>query len=180
MAASGATDVLGIYNSDGTQLFPLARPVKASIREECKPMEHPVEDGTVITDHRVIQPVEIEVPLVLSSSDYKSVYQAIRTAYLAADLLTVQTKVGSYGNMLIVKIPHEESADIFDGIQLAMSLKEVKIVTASVGKLPTSAVKHKRNASKQNRGQQSEKTAVAATSSPTTAQKAANWVKSLF
>lgn len=173
----GATDVLGIYNSDGTQLFALARPVKASVREESKPMEHPVEDGTVITDHRIIQPIEIELPLVLSRGDYAAVYQSIKTAYLAANLLTVQTKVGSYGNMLIVKIPHEESADIFDGIQLAMSLKEVKIVTASVGKLPVSAVKHKRNASKQQRGQQAEKTT---TPSQTTAQKAVSWFKKMF
>lgn len=180
MALNYSSDVLGIYNSDGTQLFTLARPVKASIREEAKPMEHPVEDGTVITDHRIIQPVEIDLSLVLSSSDYKDVYQAIRAAFLASNLLIVRTRTGSYGNMFMYKIPHEENPDVFDGITLAMTLKEVKIVTASVGKLPATAVKHSRATSKQNRGQQSEKTATAATSSATTAQKAANWVKGLF
>ncbi len=32
-------------------------------------MEHPVESGIIITDHRIILPVEIELSLILTSSN---------------------------------------------------------------------------------------------------------------
>ena len=58
-------------------------------------MEHPVESGAVITDHRIVMPIEIDLSLILASADYTDVYKAIRQYYYAATLLTIQTRVGN-------------------------------------------------------------------------------------
>ena len=125
-----SVDVVAVLDSDLNQLFQLARPIKAVVVEDSKAMEHPVEDGSTITDHRVILPVEIELSFILASEEYRDVYQQIRELFYRADLLTVQTRTGSYPNMLITKMPHEETTDLADGTTLAMTLRETIIVEA--------------------------------------------------
>ena len=134
-----AQDVVGIYTQDFRQLFKEARPIKAIIKEEAKVMEHPVESGATITDHRVILPIEIEISLILRSFDYPDVYQSIRQSFLNATLLIVQTKVGVYSNQLISAMPHEENPDLYDTISIALKLKQVLFVTTQYGVVPRRA-----------------------------------------
>lgn len=147
-------DEVAVIDADGNQVFSLARPVKATVKEESKVMEHPVEDGSTITDHRVLLPVEIELALVLSSEEYRDVYQEIRELWANADLLTVQTRTGNYGNMIIYAMPHDETTDMTSGVAIGLKLKEVRLVEANIGKLPAEAVQSSKNTSKTDRGQQ--------------------------
>lgn len=126
---SAAVDVVCVLNAALVQVFEKARPMKAQVKPESKLMEHPLETGSTITDHRIILPVTIELAMLLSSEDYASVYNQIKDLFLRAELLTVQTRVGSYPDMLIEKIPHEESADMQDGCIVAVTLKEARFVT---------------------------------------------------
>src|SRR4051812_11635107 len=87
-------DIVGIY--DGfNQVFADARPLKALLRETSKIMEHPAETGVTLADHHIINPVEIEIPLIITSDAYTATYQQIKTAFLAPALLTVKTPVNS-------------------------------------------------------------------------------------
>ena len=122
-------DVVGVF--DGyAQVFRDARPMKASVREEAKLMEHPVEDGTVITDHMVVQPVEIEISMTLRPETFQDTYNEIRDLFLQGKILTVRTKAGSYPNQLIQALPHEEAPEVFDTITLSLKLKEITVVQA--------------------------------------------------
>lgn len=154
--STSAADVVAVLRQDSyEQVFPLARPVgKATAKVTSKLMEHPVEDGSTITDHRVILPVEIDMPLLLASEDYRSVYQSIRTLFDDCTLLIVQTRTGSYRNMVISDMPSEESADMLDAVPVALRLREVKLVKPQYGTLPTSKVKDPTNSSTVNRGEQ--------------------------
>jgi hypothetical protein len=126
-----AQDVVGVF--DGySQVFRDARPITASVREEAKMMEHPLESGAVVTDHMVIQPVEIELALTLIPETYRDTYKAIKELYLQGALLTVQTRADNYENQVIASLPHEENPEIFDTITIGLKLKEVRIVKAQV------------------------------------------------
>lgn len=127
---SYATDTVAIFDQDYNQLFRNARAIKAVVKEQSKVMEHPVESGAIITDHRIVLPVEIDLSLILSSSDYQDVYASIKQFYLNATLLIVQTRSGIYQDQLITALPHEEDPTMFDALTLALSLKEVIMVTA--------------------------------------------------
>lgn len=135
---SFAVDYVAIFDQDYNQLFREARAIKAVVKEQSKVMEHPVESGAIITDHRIIMPVEIDLSLILASEDYQSVYKAIRQYYLNATLLIVQTRAGIYENQLISALPHEEDPTMFDALTLALSLKQVFFVTAQFGVVPKS------------------------------------------
>lgn len=106
-----------------------AQVLKVTVSEGSKAMEHPLETGATIVDHRIVLPIQLDLSLMMTSADYRAVYQELRDLFLKATLVTVQTRVASYVNMLIEKIPHEESGDVADGIALALTLKEARFVT---------------------------------------------------
>ena len=125
---TGAQDVVAVLNSQFQQVFAKARAIKATIVRASKAMEHPLETGATITDHRIVLPVNIELSLILSSEDYRAVYQQVRDLFINGELLTVQTRVDSFPSMLIEKMPHDETPEMFDGVALALSLKEAQFV----------------------------------------------------
>lgn len=118
-------DVIGIYDQTYNQIFSEARPIKASVKEEAKVMEHPVETGATITDFKITLPVEIEIQFLLNSFFYRNVYENIKKAFLDSTLLVIQTRTGTYNNMLIQAMPHDEDPEVYDTVTLTVRLKEV-------------------------------------------------------
>lgn len=165
-----AQDVVAVLAADFSQVFPNARALKVSIGRASKAMEHPLETGATVIDHRIILPVTAELSMVLSSADYRAVYQQIGDLFRRGELLTVQTRVESFTSMLIEKMPHEESGDIFDGVTVALALKEAKFVTPTFSTLPPSKVARKKDADTTKRGQQQ----------PTTSTKQGSVLSSWF
>lgn len=147
---SSAVEYVGVYTPKFVQVFPNARPLKVVVKLISKLMEHPVENGATITDHRVIQPIEIEMSVMLNSADYQEVYKDIRQYYLNATLLTVQTRSAVYSNMLIQQLPHEEDPEQFSAIPVAITFKQVLFAMTKFGVVP----KKKVNTSTVNRGTQ--------------------------
>lgn len=156
--ASGyAVDVVAVLDSNLNQLFPNARPVKANVREVAKPMDHPLETGAKTVDHIVFQPDEVELACILSGAEYTQVYHQIKAVYLRADLVTIQTRVDSYTNMLIYGIPHEETPEQTDIITLIIQTRNTRFATALFRATePAAKVKPaaKKNASTVERGEQ--------------------------
>lgn len=147
---SFAIDYVAVFNQNYEQVFRNARPIKAVVKEQAKLMDHPVENGAIISDHRIILPIEIDLSLILASDDYQSVYKEIRQYYLNATLLVVQTRSGIYENQLISALPHEEDPSMFNALTLALSFKQVQFVTAQFGVVP----KYSSNTTTVNRGTQ--------------------------
>lgn len=150
--ATGAKDVVAVLReSDLQQVFAKARAIKATVMRSSQAMSHPLETGASIIDHRIILPNTVELSLILASSDYRSVYQQIRDIFINGELLTVQTRVDSYTSMIIEKMPHDESPDMYDGVALALSLKEAKFVTPQFSALKVAQPK---NSNTVKRGEQ--------------------------
>lgn len=127
--SSAAVDIVGVFNSETlAQVFESARPTRCQVRETSKTMEHPIETGALIGDHRIINQVEIFLPLIIPSRFFSPAYNEIKNLYNNATLLSVQTKTAVYQNMFIVDLPHEESPDIYDAITMVLHLKEVFFV----------------------------------------------------
>lgn len=146
-------DVVAVYDQNFKQIFRGARPVKVTVKEEAKLMEHPVETGATITDHRIILPIEIEFSMLLQAQDYIDVYREIRQYYLNATLLKVQTKSSVYENQLIASMPHEEDPSQFNTLVLALKFKQVQFTTPQNGIAP----RHSKDSNKVERGTQESK-----------------------
>lgn len=151
---SKSVDVVAITGAGFLPLFSAARPLTASVYEFADVMEHPLETGSVIADHIVFKPVEIDLPLLcVGEVAYRSTYAAIRTVYAAGTLLTIRTRTGSYPNMVITDLPHDETPDAFNAIAIRVRLREARFVSPKTG-LSASQVKNPAQASTTNRGNQ--------------------------
>lgn len=145
-----AFDQVAVFDQDFNQVFPRARAIKAVVKEEAKVMEHPLETGATIVDHRIILPVEIEISMVLQAADYQDTYRVIKQYYLNSTLLIVQTKSSVYYNQLIAAMPHEENPDQYDAITLALTMKEAQFAQTKINYNP----KNPKQASEVSRGAQ--------------------------
>ena len=156
-SATNAQDVIAVLNSSFAQVFERARAIKLNISREAQAMKHPLETGAEVTDHRIIMPVGAELSMILSSADYRAVYQQIADLFKRGELLIVQTRVESFPSMLITKMPHEESSDMIDGIALALTLEEAQFVAAQYSALPPKKVKKPKDSDTAKRGEQQPK-----------------------
>lgn len=137
---TNAQDVVAVFDTDFNQLFPDARPMKATVKEIAKLMKHPVETGATITDHRIIMPIGITLAMVCTPATYPDTYNQIKQVFLGNATVQVQTNTGLYSNMLIGKMPHDETIEHFDTIAISLELEEVQFVTAQTSALPDAPV----------------------------------------
>ena len=171
---SKAVDVVAITGAGFLPLFSAARPLTASVYEFADVMEHPLETGSVIADHIVFKPIEIELPLLcVGEVAYRSTYAAIRTVYAAGTLLTIRTRTGSYPNMVITDLPHDETPSEFNAISIRLRLREARFVTPATG-LASDQVANQSQTSTQNRGAQQTTAANASTTAQVTSTAAAS------
>lgn len=118
-------DVVQILDQDSLQqVFSEARPLRASIREMSRGLRYPIETGAVLTDSIIVLPLEIHLEVFIPNTAYGTVYPALRAARLNGKLLTVQTRTGTYKNMFIEEMPHEETTDVMNAVTMSIRLVE--------------------------------------------------------
>jgi len=122
-------DEVQMFDQYYNQLFTDARIMKANVNIQSKLMDHPVEDGSLISDFRIVLPVEIELSVICTGIAYRDVYKRICDWFLAGWTLNVSTKVQTYKNMMIQAMPRDETPDMFDVCVIALKLREVVIIT---------------------------------------------------
>ena len=152
MAASSAQDVVGVFNSDGDQLFDGARAIRALVNPVARLMKQPLETGASIVDHIVFDPIQIQLSVILDAADPNDTYQQILNVFTAAQSVTVLTKTSSYPNMVIVGPPYDEVPEMSDTIAVGLKLEQANFVTAQYAALPASMVAKPSNASRPKRG----------------------------
>lgn len=156
------TDVIGVYLQDFTQIFSRARPLRATVRQTAKVMEHPLETGGVVADHRIINPIEIEFSDVMQAADYKNTYAEIEKYFDNATLLLVQTRTRVYANQLLAELSHDETAEMFDAIPIGLRFKEIIQFTNQSGLF----VRDPTKGNTQQRGQQQGNSVIPTTPNP--------------
>lgn len=132
-------DYVAVLDQNLKQVFVNARILKAQVKEESKVMESPTETGTIISDHVIHLPVEIELSIIINAENLSDTYKAIRQLYLSSTLLIVQTRAGVYKNQLIQSMPNEEDPDYYGSLTIALKLKQIQFTTAKYAVLPKRA-----------------------------------------
>ena len=125
---SSSEQLTGIFDNDTyEQLFADAICTSLNIKDTSQLMTHPLEDGSKTADHQVFDLIKISMILQLSKINYNIVFENIDTAYRSSTLLTIQTKVNVYKNMLIESKPHVESSK--SGIIINLDLTQFNVLS---------------------------------------------------
>lgn len=152
---SRALDVVAITGGGYGPMFPDCRPLVATVFEDARLMEHPLETGAVIADHIVFEPTEIELPCrTVGEVAYRNTYAALKMAFLQGTLLTVMTRTGVYDNMVIVSMPHDERPDAFNAIEMNIRLRHAVFVQPQSTELPASKTTDPKQSSTVKKGAQ--------------------------
>jgi len=147
----GTTDNVALFDSNYNQVLLNAIPMKSLTHPSSRIMEHPLETGQIISDYKIILPVEIVIPFIITAQYYRDTYAEITNLYNNSELLVVQTRVSIYSNMVITELPDEERPDMFDVITLELHMKQVLLVQAASNFSPADPTQ----VNTQNSGQQS-------------------------
>ena len=171
LATSSAADLVAILDNDNLQqLFAATAPMRVSVRESKKATQFAVEDGTTRSDHVTVDAVEISIDLFISDELSRNGYEEIRQAWRDNRLVTVQTKISSYPDMLILEIPHDETPEAGGSIMMPIRMQEWRTYEPQFGALPPQKVKRKEQSSTVAAGQK--QTSNAGATEPATERRA--------
>jgi hypothetical protein len=109
--------------------------LKTDVKQTSEIMMHPIETGVLISDHKVIQPIEIIMSVLINSSWYSDVYKIIETAFHSSTIINIQTNTGLYPNMVLYELPHRESPGHFDSIISELKFRQALIATPTTFKV---------------------------------------------
>lgn len=87
--------------------------------------EHPLEDGTKITDTSIRNPITAEVRIVMPRMLYTRVYQQIYEYYTRKQKIMLKTKFGMIKNLVIAAMPYELKPEEIDRPVITLSLREI-------------------------------------------------------
>ena len=156
---SASADVVAILEAEtGRQVFSGARPMKVAVSESAKLLSHPLENGAIIIDHRLILPVGLSVSMILEAERYRDTYQEIRQLFRTSTRLAVQTKTETYTNLYLQDIPHEEDPALFDTIAIILEFIEAQFARVQVLDLPPASVAAANDSSTNEQGEQTTET----------------------
>lgn len=134
-------------------IFASAEPMRVAVKESKRATKFAVEDGTERSDHVVRELTEIQIDFLLAE-DTRNQFETLRQAFDQNKLVTVQTKVRSYENMLIVDLPHDETPELGIAVNVPIRMQEWVEVKPEFGELPPAKVEKKKQSSTVKRGQQ--------------------------
>lgn len=130
LLASFSQDVVAISDpKSGARLFPKAQLMKCNVSRASKLMDHPLENGSPVTDYKIILPVEIDMGILINSYEKQATYDFIAYAFGTSQFMTVQTNAGVFTNMVVQAMPHDEGPDMWGMLVMSLRLREVQLVT---------------------------------------------------
>ena len=113
----------------------------STVKRTAKVVQHPVEDGSVISDHVHHNPVQVRMQVFVSDvvttpgsqpageSKQQIAFNTIRELFEQNELLTVTTPFETLDNMVISSHTWDRRSGASLGLELAMSLTQVRIVS---------------------------------------------------
>jgi len=149
-----STQLVELQDADGFAIETLldAEPVKVTVMQQSRVMDHPIEDGSSISDFKILLPIEIEFSLIVDNGSAKDVYQNLVAGWKAATEYTIQTRIDTYTNMIIAAMPHDETVDMMSATAFALKFRQVIVVDTQYQSLPPAAVANADDTSTTDRG----------------------------
>lgn len=143
---------LAFYDQEENQeIFTNVKFFDASITKDKQLMEHPKEDGTLITDHVIDNPTEINVQVLIDDFDSSSLNQ-INDYYKNSTPIVIKVKNQIYLNMVMSGEPFKADSNHYNETVYDLNFKEIQEAVTQYVKMSVPQVKQKQNASTQKLG----------------------------
>lgn len=118
-------------------------------------MQHPLETGASVMDHRILDPTELTMRVIATKNDYRNVYASIQSYHRNSMLVKIHTRTRVNRNMCIVAFPDEQDPELFDAISMEITFREMAFVTPSQGTMTEENTREKADSNTVQQGQKS-------------------------
>ena len=158
------TDVqnIAIYEQDkNQQILTGLQFLDGSAQIDKKLMEHPKEDGTLITDHIVNEPTQVSLQVLVADDDAISLNE-LKDLYKNSTPVIIKLKNELHTNLVMSGKPMKADSSHYNYTVYDLSFKEIQEAVTLYVKMTVPQVKQKKNASKVNTGHKQANISVAA------------------
>lgn len=143
---------ISIYDQDqNEQILTGLQFLDGSAQIDKKLMEHPKEDGTLITDHVVDDPTQVSLQVLLDDDDSSSLNE-LKDLYGKSTPVIIKLKNELHTNMIMASKPLKVDSSHYNHTVYDLSFKEVQQAVTLYVKMKVPQVKQKKAASKVNTG----------------------------
>lgn len=122
-----ADDAHGVYDNKGVYpLFPGPGLgiMGISLQWEKSIASHPLETNTTRQDNTVFEPLTASVTLLAEASEVARLYETMQQLYFQNVLICVMVDGRYYNNLVMKSMPIERTPDMFDAVQVTITLHE--------------------------------------------------------
>lgn len=95
--------------------------VRLDVTDEKTVTKFEVETGETINDHVITKPILITVGVMLAGAQDRAAFEALREWFNAHKLLTMQTRMNTYPDMLIEAMPHTEQVALNTEVEIRLT-----------------------------------------------------------
>lgn len=153
---------IAIYDQkENQQILTSLQFIDGSVQEDKKLMEHPKEDGTIVTDHEINDPISINVQVLVSDNDSSGLNE-IQDLYRNNTYVIIKIKNEIHSNLVMSSKPMQADSSHYDKTVYNLTFKEIQEAQTVYVKMSVPQVKQKKNASKVKVGHKQANRSVAA------------------
>ena len=97
--------------------------------------DHPIEDGTPVSDHKIIKPREFTLTVALPAFYGGMVLRTLERYYKTSSKIIVKCATGVYRNMILTELPVNITPNDLERPKYDLAFREVLIVTPQTEKV---------------------------------------------
>lgn len=143
---------VAIYDQEqNDQILTTLQFLDGSVQNDKKLMEHPKEDGTLIVDHVVNDPIQVNLTVIIADNDTPNLND-LNYIYENSIPLVIKVKNELFSNLILSSKPIKADPGYFDKTVYNLTFKEVQEAVTLYVKMSVPQVKNKKNASKVKTG----------------------------
>lgn len=120
--------VVSLYSAEeGAEVLADCSIIRCTVSDKARLMEHPLEMGGKIVDHKVFEPITANLQIAMPISGFEMECATLKELYRKGTMLSLQTKAYVYENLQISGIPHEETAENINRLVFNIELREAQV-----------------------------------------------------
>lgn len=133
------------------EVLPRLEITRISDEDSIKLFEHPIETGTVIIDHGILEPKQATIQAYISIDDTETL-RDLEQLYLSMTKMTMRIESKVIDNVVIKSKPIEITSSVLDKTLYSITFREAPEVEPAYVAMPPRKVARKATASRVNSG----------------------------
>ena len=143
-----------LWTKEGDKLaevLPNLEIIRVAVEDQAKIFEHPLETGTVIVDHMILEPQQATIQAYISLDDDKTL-RTLEQLYLSGTTMTMRAENKIIENVIIKSKPKEITSSVLDKTLYSITFREAEEKEPVYVAMPPRKVVNKATSSRVNSG----------------------------